>query len=161
MVTTNTYYQLCLPIYCSKNSQIWEDVLDTMYLFPLYFVFVSLLHFQHLDIFYHQLPCICHQSIFVVVPSQSCARRRSSMHRTAFDLETARKVHLHHFLSRHHNLFFSNSDLLPHTINCSWQFSPSSTLLESSVFVFVAPCLSFRCVVKQCSDIWSHRLGER
>ena len=116
-------------------------------------VFVFFLHFEHLDIFYHQLPCICHQSIFVVVPSQSCARRRSSMHRTAFDLETARKVHLHHFLSRHHNLFFSNSDLLPYTLNCSWQFSPSSTLLESSVFVFVAPCLSFRCVVKQCSDI--------
>ena len=105
-----------------------------MYLFPLYFVFVSLLHFQHLDIFYHQLPCICHQSIFVVVPSQSCARRRSSMHRTAFDLETARKVHLHHFLSRHHNLFFSNSDLLPHTLNCFWQLPPSSTLLESGVF---------------------------
>ena len=116
-------------------------------------VFVSLLHFEHLDIFYHQLPCICHQSIFVVVPSQSCARRRSSMHRAAFDLETVRKVHLHHFLSRHHNLFFSNSDLLPHTLNCSWQLSPSSTLLESSVFFFVAPCLYFRCVVKQCSDI--------
>ena len=111
--------------------------------------------------FYHQLPCICHQSIFAVVPSQSCARRRSSMQRTAFDLETARKVHLHHFLPRHHNLFFSNSDLLPHTLNCFWQFPPSSTLLESNAFHFVAPCLSFRRVVKQCSDIWSHRLGER
>ena len=151
MATTNTFYQLCLPIYCSKKSQIWEDVLNTMYLFPLYFVLVASELSTNIGVgckirpswgpcdglwvgkacgwlvmlclclsftfwtfsFYHQLPCICHQSIFAVVPSQSCARRRSSMQRTAFDLETARKVHLHHFLSRHHNLFFSNSDLLP------------------------------------------------
>ena len=41
MPTTNTFYQLCLPIHCSKNSQIWKDLLDTTYLFPLYFVLVA------------------------------------------------------------------------------------------------------------------------